>query len=359
VPKTTIYASSQRGMLHAIEGESGRTLWITSVGNSLYPTTAPAANDKYVALCNGSTIYVLRTSDGSVAWSKSAMGSPGAGPALTDEFIFIPMISGQVETYMLDEPKRPAGVYRSFGHTIVQPVVSSNSVAWPTDSGNIYVGYAHSPGLRFRLQTADSIESGPAFLAPDKVIVTSLDGYIYCLDEKKGNILWRFTTGEPISESPIARGDSVYAISKRGNMYAIDVSTSMERWVTSGFRSYLAGSENRLYCLDTRGDMAILDRASGSRMGTLGGIADDAPFVNTQTDRIFLVMSTGLMQCLHETTLPFPLVHYQLEPAAKAAAARKGQQPDAEEKMPAGDADPFGGPATKAAPGAAADPFAP
>lgn len=362
VPKITLYATSERGGVHALDGETGRTIWTTSVGNPLYPTTPPAANDKFVGVCNGSTIYAIRADDGSVVWTRPAVGSPGAGPALTEEYMFVPMVSGQVETLLLEDPNRPMGIYKSFGRTMVQPVVSSNSVAWPTEDGNLYVGLAHTPGLRFRMKAADAIESAPAFLSPDKICATSADGYIYCLGEQKGNIIWRFTTGEPINHSPIALGNTVFAISERGAMYAIDVETVAERWVATGIRSYLAGNEKRLYCLDTRGNLAILDTATGSRLGGIPSVPCDVPVLNAQTDRILLVSSTGLVQCLRETNLPWPVVHYKIEPPQKTAKTQPKTGPKTDDKsLPPADTDPFGSPSGKSTsppPAAGPDPFA-
>jgi outer membrane protein assembly factor BamB len=360
IPRITIYATSERGLVHALSGETGQTLWTTQVGNPLYPTSAPAANDKLLAVCNGSTLYVLRTSDGSVAWSRPTMGVPGAGPAMSFEYVFVPMVSGHVEAIQLADPKFPAGVYKSFGRVMVQPVISSNSVAWPTDSGNLYVGLAHDPGIRFRMQATDAITAAPAFAPPHKVFTASLDGYIYCLNEEKGNIIWRFTTGEPITESPVALSDIVLAITKRGNLYAIDAANAVELWVAGGIRRYLAASSKRLYCLDSRGELAVLDIETGSRLATFPGIASDMPLMNTQTDRIVLVSSTGLIQCLREADQPWPLIHYLIDPPVRAVRATpKAGQPKAGEKAaPPPTTDPFGGqpPAGGAAP--VADPFA-
>jgi len=355
VPKVTIYASSERGGVHAVDGETGRTLWMAAIGNPMYATSTPAANDKFVSVCNGSTLYVMRAGDGSVVWTKAMVGAPGAGPALTEDYVFIPMVSGQVESLALDKPKLPAGLYKSFGRTVLQPVVSSNSVAWTTEAGNLYVALAHAPGLRFRMKATDAIESAAAFLAPDKVFVTSIDGYIYCVGESKGNILWRFSTGEPIAHSPITLGSTVFAISERGNMFAIDVETANERWVAAGIANYLAGNEKRLYCLDIRGNLAILDAATGSRLGSVPSVPADTPFLNSQTDRIFLVNSTGLLQCLRETSLPWPVVHYQIEPQRKATIALP-KKPDEKSEQPK-DNDPFGPAGGKPA-GSTTDPFA-
>ena len=42
-------------------------------------------------------------------------------------------------------------------------------MAWPTDKGNLYVGSATSPNMRFRLEAGDTIDSAPAFLAPNLI----------------------------------------------------------------------------------------------------------------------------------------------------------------------------------------------
>ena len=360
VPEITLYATSERGLVHAIDAETGKTRWSASVGSPIHPTTMAAANDTHVSVLNGSTLYVLLATDGSTVWTKSVGGAPGAAPAMSDGFIFVPMINGAVETYSVDNPKRPVTTHRSFGRTMVQPVVSMNSVAWPTSTGNLYVGFADGSGMRYRIQATDAINSAPAFLAPDKVFATSLDGYIYCLSEQRPSILWRFTTGEPISHSPVALVDTLYAITDRGNMYALGAEDGQERWVVGGIRSYLAGNEDRLYVKDLAGNLLILDAKSGSRLGSLGTSGLDLTTMNVQTDRIFLGTTTGLIQCFREMGKPFPVVHMMHEPKKPAAQpALKPPGGAAPMPMPPG-ADPFAvpGPAAPVPAPAGADPFA-
>lgn len=367
VPEITLYATSERGLVHAIDGETGRTIWTASVGSVDHPTTAAAANDTHVAVLNGSMLYVLTATDGEMVWSKYVVGAPGAAPAMSETLIFVPMLSGAVESYAIDNPKRPVAIYQSFGRTMVQPVVSMNSVAWPTDRGNLYVGHANAPGMRFRLEAKKAINAAPAFLAPNKVLATSLDGYIYCVNEQRGTVIWRFTTGDPITHSPIALGDTVYAITDRGNMFAVRVSDAAELWITSGIRNYVAGNERRLYCMDTAGNLVILDTASGSQIGLMPMQNIDLRLMNVQTDRLLLATSTGLLQSIRESDKHFPVVHYLTEAPGAATPGKPAEKPmepmdPAAEPMPSVDpaADPFAAPAAAAPAGEApaADPFA-
>jgi hypothetical protein len=379
IPEITLYASSQRGMVQALDAETGKTLWSAQIGTANYPTSVPGANDDFVSVINGSQVYVLSAGDGSVVWSRPALGAPGAGPALSDTLLFIPMVNGAIETYFIDTPKRPAAVFRSFGRALIQPVVSTNSVAWPTDRGNLYVGNANVPDMRFRLEAKDSIDSAPAFLAPNLVFATSRDGYVYCFTESRGSVLWRFTTGEPISQSPVALRDTVYAVTDRGNLYAINVEDASERWVVGDMRYYLSGNEHRLYCLDLSGNLVILDTKTGGRVGSLPTQTLNMPILNAQTDRIFLADWGGLIQCLRETNSHYPVIHFGeikkkkapavLKPGekpAEAPAEAGGEKPADPFSAPAGQ-DPFAAPAAGGAAGAggagagaaAPDPFAP
>ncbi|QDU28157.1 Outer membrane protein assembly factor BamB precursor [Anatilimnocola aggregata] len=363
VPEITLFATTEKGMVHAIDGNTGKTRWSTSVGKTRYPTTAAGGSDKFVAVVNGSTLHVLNAADGTFAWSRPINGAPGAGPAVSDNLVFVPRINGATELYNVNDPKRPAAVYKAFGRILVQPVTSYNSVAWPTDEGHLYVGFANETGMRFRIEAKDGIVSKPCFSPAGKLFATSLDGYVYCIDEVRGDVLWRFTTGEPIDISPVAIGDMVYAITREHSMYAINVADATEKWVVPGIGGFLSGSDERLYCTDVTGNMIVLDANSGALLGSLPTSTMTLKMPNLQTDRIFLGQTTGLLQCIRQTNLKYPQAHYFTDAKKKPKIPTAGgANPAAPQPMPAGPViDPFADPGAAPAPmpGAPApvDPF--
>jgi outer membrane protein assembly factor BamB len=363
LPQITIAATTDRGILQVIDGETGQTRWSTTVGSPRHPTTEPAVSDEYVAACNGSMLYVFQAADGQLAWQKQVVGAIGAGPAITDAQIYVPMINGTMETYVVDNPRRPK-IFRAYGRTVVQPVASSQSVAWPTDQGKLYVGFARGGTMKYRVEAKDAMNSAPTFLAPDKIIATSMDGYVYCIEEGRGQIIWRFTTGEPISQTPLAVGDTVYAVTDAGKLYAISATTGTELWMADGIRGILAGNKDRVYMTEMTGNVLILDANSGSRLGSIYAPDLNLKYTNVLTDRIIIGTRTGLIQCIRERELVYPLAHQHLEPVAQPAAQPKAA-PGAPAPMPMadpfaapGEADPFGGDAPAAPkPMPEADPF--
>jgi hypothetical protein len=132
-------------------------------------------------------------------------------------------------------------------------------------------------------------------------------------------------------------------------------------------RNFVAGNEKRLYVCDNRGNLVIIHPRTGNRLGAIAAAQSDVPLLNVHTDRIILASSTGLVQCLRETNLTFPVVHYRIEAKRRPAVAKRLPTKSASDTpLPATSTDapptdPFATPgATRpAAPPAGEDPFAP
>ncbi|MGV3608788.1 MAG: PQQ-binding-like beta-propeller repeat protein [Planctomycetaceae bacterium] len=360
IPRVRLYATSERGTVHAIDGETGKTVWSTTVGRASLPMSSAAANDDYVGVCNGSTLYILDSETGSITNERRVMGAPSTGPAVSEDSVFVPMISGAVERYQIDEPKRPPYIFKSFGRPSAQPVVSLNSVTWPTESGKLYVGYSQEGGMRYRIEAKDAITSAPV-MSNDKILFCSHDGYVYCVSEARGSILWRFTTGERISQSPLVVGDTVFAITDVGGIFSLSLETGLENWVSSGVRGFIAGNAERIYCYDRTGNTHILSAKSGNRLGQLMTAGLDVKVQNGVTDRIIMGNSSGVLQCIREVGQYWP--DYR-DPDANVPAAKKAAKkgaaaaPAAGAAEPADGVDPFGGDdAKKPAEAGAEDPF--
>src|SRR6185369_8911748 len=55
----SLLVQTTRGTVALLDGETGRTLWATQVGPSDRVSTEPDANEEFVAVVNGSVLYVL------------------------------------------------------------------------------------------------------------------------------------------------------------------------------------------------------------------------------------------------------------------------------------------------------------
>jgi len=334
------------GVIQAIDANTGATHWYTQFGNPNYPSLGPAANDKFVGVINGSTLYLLERTGGRIVFERPVGGVPGASPALSEDYVFVPTIGGLVEAYPL-AAKSTVGTrwfYQSFGRTMVPPLVTPESVAWTTDAGYLYVGGADVPGVRFRLETRAEFVARPAYRAP-LIYAASLVGEVFAVDEREGSLEWKFVTGFPTYRAPAAVGDRLFVSSEEPMLHCVDAKTGAHQWEVPGISQFAAATKAHVYGVDRFDSVRILNIADGAPVGRISSGGMLTALVNDQTDRLYMMSESGLVQCLHEIGANEP-IHYVVRPAAKTKPA----EPAAEEYR--GD----GQPATEPAPKPAATP---
>jgi outer membrane protein assembly factor BamB len=379
----TIYVQSRRGVLHAIDARTGRTLWVTQVGSREKPSEAPAANQNYVAVINGTTLYVLNRRDASLEFRKELTDVPSAGIAIGEEWVYVPMISGNIVAYKLPDitlhaapptekplpgpPKAkdsddrarklreiqredyavgrvPSMTYSSYAPVTLPPLVTRHRLAWAESRGRVYLAQKDAPVAHNRFDALLPI-TAPLTYWPSHIFAASRDGYIYAVHEHRGEASWRFSVGEPLLHPPVPMDDAVYAIAETGGMFCLDMANGQRRWWVPGIRDFLAASATRLYVGDNTGALQVLDRKSGAQVGSLRINRLDLHVLNLRTDRVFVGTSSGVLQCLHEINQTEPLIHVlppdvyesvkpKPEPKAEAPAKEAEKPPPAVKKEP-------------------------
>lgn len=351
-----ILAQTNQAMVHVLDAESRETLWISRVGRPGAVTTAPAANDKYVTSTNGGEVYLFDRRTGRVLWVRKLQSVPIAGPAISGDRVYVPLVSGMVSSFRLPKPgldetpgeqalRDNALNYTGKGVTFSPPIVTKYNVAWGTDAGNVYGVTTDQMLAIFRFKARGAV-TGLMYRSPH-IYAASRDGYVYALREAKGTARWQFSIGSPISETPMATEDGVYAIPETGGLYKLDPATGEELWMVRGIFQFVSASPNRLYTADSSGRLVILDAKSGRRVGIISTETLDIKLFNRDNDRIYLATSTGLIQCLHEIGMKEPAWHSAspFQAAEDGEEMAKGEEgEEVKDKKPAADegADPFG-----------------
>ena len=146
---------------------------------------------------------------------------------------------------------------------------------------------------------------------------------MYAVQEETGETLWRFSTGEPIVESPAVIDDHVYVTTQLGGMYALDAKTGKSLWWAENVARFAAASKTRVYATDGTGHLVAFSTASGTKLDSIPTKGISRVFANPDTDRIYMVSNTGLIQCLREAEQTEPLLHN----AERKAAAKAGLTP--------------------------------
>lgn len=379
----TLYVQTNRAMVHAIDAETGETLWAKQVGRPNHPSMTPGLSRDLLAIINGSRLYVCNRYNGDLLYEVQVDGAPGAGAAVSKKRAYVPMVNGMVMAYRLepltdplaelgkikkdptekqiaaaDETRRedlrlrqeyiPPLACRSLGKALVQPLVTSQTageefVVWPTDRGYLNIGRIDLRqedrfAIKYRLETDAEIAARPTYLPPDPknpaesgvIYGASRDGFVHAIEERSGESLWRFSTGEPILQPAVVIDQRVYVATQPGGMYCLDASRDVqldpqkgrELWWAPQIRQFVAASKQRVYAADRLGRILILNAKTGARLDTIPATALTIKLINSETDRLYLATDTGLIQCLHEVELSEPIRH-----AAARQKAAAGQRP--------------------------------
>ena len=321
-----LFVLTTASVLHVMDAHTGQTIWVTRLGNPDYPTFGPAVNGEYVALVNGSTLFVLRRSDGHEVHTAKLDGGVGGGPAITDSYVYVPLLSGKMEARKLDDPKQPSWYYASVGHVFDAATASPTSVMWPTDRGYMYFANTKGNGVRFRFQSTSRllphpvVQDGTAYLA-------AAGGYVYALQEQSGEQIWRYSLGEPMELSPMAIGNRIYATSTASVLHCLHASNGDPVWRAHHVQQFVSASKSRIYGINRLGDIMILDATSGVPQGRLKTSIKTKAIHNDQTDRLYLISKTGLVQCLHEIGQEEPYVHSEQEVVVEEEPVKRADPP--------------------------------
>ena len=357
----TLYIQSTRAMIHAIDAETGRTLWARQVGRADHPNMTPGAYRDLLATVNGSRLYVMNRYNGEILFETQVNGAPGGGPALSGKRAYVPMVTGMVLAYRLepmtdplkelgkapkkdatDEEKKaleeerrqnirinqqyvPPLACQSAGRALIQPLVTLQNadeefVAWGTDRGYLNIGRVDRRSedsliIKYRLSTGDAIVSQPCYMPPDPKVLgdsgiiytTSRDGYIYAVLERGGELLWKFSVVEPVVEPPVLIEDRIFAATQGGGMYCLDAKSGKQVWWTADILRFVSASKRRIYAADKVGRIRVLDAKSGSVVDVLPTEMLPIKMTNSQTDRLYLATDAGLVQCFRELEQEAPI----------------------------------------------------
>ena len=363
LPKTTIYTATTRGVVSAIDADTGKHLWNTTVGSRSSFISGVGASKRFVAVTNGSNVFCLSADDGRVLWSKKCRRAPSAAPSVGEFSVFVPMVDGRLQVFSLENQGQFPRTFMSFGTSISKPLLTDTTVSWATNDGYYAVAPYRADSISFRLNSGDKMAAGGT-AGDGTIYVTTTSGSIFALNEKRGSVAWEYLTGDRLTEAPFVKDNAVFVVSAGNRLYKIDNKTGRPAagWEKPlvGFTKFVSASADRIYMLDTVGQLTVLDPDSGARLGVVSGVNISGIIPNHVTDRLYVSTAQGLIHCYREVGNPFPIYRAdELEMMGDTKAAKKKPGPaDHDGGDPFAVDDPFAADDTDPFAADSGDPFA-
>jgi outer membrane protein assembly factor BamB len=273
-----------------------------------------------------------------------------AAPAVSTDSIYVPLSSDRMQAFPFEAEGLGSFTFVSKGIGSGRPIITDKTVSWPTSNGDLNVAARYGKNKKsvsYRLSSDNAIVSPPTYKS-GILFVTSLDGFVYAIDEEEGSIKWEISTGAGITQSAIPIGDSVYVVSSNGKLFRMDAKTGDPVWDNpiENVAKYLGSGKSNLYFTDGYGQLIVVNADSGAITSRVdaGEIAYAIP--NQLTDRLYIGTKSGTVQCLREVASKVPYFHAgeitdsasRSEPIASADDAMSEEDSDA---IGEADVDPF------------------
>ncbi len=190
------------------------------------------------------------------------------------------------------------------GSVIRAETVIESSTGWlsfrgtPDQRGVATTTLSDQPKLLWELKSKDGWV-GTCAIAGDFVYAPALEGYLYCLERRTGNVVWKYRSIDSTDEdefaagfkaAPLVAAGTVFAGDEDGFLHAIDATTGQRRWqfetgaeIAGGVafwndRLILASYDSFLYCLSLDGE-ELWNFQTRDRINCSPAIVDHFTFV--------------------------------------------------------------------------------
>lgn len=238
-----------------------KPLWTFKCEDEIRGTPALHQGSLFIG-CYDNNLYALNAADGQFQWKYPADGGIVSRPTIVDGTVYF----GSEDRYL---------------HAVT---TRTGKVVWtyPTE-GRIY--------------------SSPR-IADGHIFFGSEDGYLHAVNVSSGRSIWKFSTESPIYSTPLVANELIYFGSEAGTFHALDFRGVMKwrfqakRAITSsaserGQTIYAASLDGMLYALDAKSGWAVWKFRLGKGSVSSPAVLDDF---------IFLGAADGFIYCVDAST---------------------------------------------------------
>lgn len=250
---SAVYAADRKGIVKALELESGKEIWSVDLSKRtgflsanlsalLSGGLTVSGNHIYIGTERG-TVIALNKEDGSVVWDVEVAGEALSRPVANDGLVIVHTSNGMLQA--LDE--------------------NSGEIKWTVNMD--------TPSLSLRGESAPSIAYGAAIVGGD-------NGRVSAVLLSQGQLIWQQRISQVTSSTEIGRLDDVdmtpiiddgtiYAIAYNGTLAALDMRSGQIKWKRDlGSVNNMVLSGENLYLVDQNDRVLSVRKSDGVTLWT-------------------------------------------------------------------------------------------
>jgi outer membrane protein assembly factor BamB len=252
-----IFLGDLAGTFHCVSTE-GKKLWTIDAQSPIH-SSANFIDNKVIFGTDGAEIYCLNVADGSQAWIGKSGDRVNSAPAIADGKTFVSGCDAQLraidiktgnEVFAAELPALAPG----------SPACMSDRLIIGTDRGRVVAISSDGKKTLWSYEKIEGealVQSTPA-VADNIAVIGAHDRNIHAIDTNTGEQKWTFKTRGDVDAPPIISDGRVYVGSRDKHFYVLDLKTGQKLWEFTASRAIEGGaviSNNLVLFPDSAGNL--------------------------------------------------------------------------------------------------------
>jgi len=224
-------------------------------------------------------------STGKIYWEYDTYGNIYGKPIIADRMLAAATIQGDIITLSIISGDQIQSIgfeelittdltlidYKGTRELMLPKFTNSKSaIVFGTSTGKVYC-YDFETLQEYWVNTnsREMISSKPVYV-DNKILYTSRDGFLYCLDARTGLMIWRWKekADTDLSDSHIIHdGQRVYVVSGEGNLYGINLLLGRMEWKFDRYKLFpnigLSSTNKSIYGITGNNIFIIFNHTNG------------------------------------------------------------------------------------------------
>ncbi len=217
----TAFVPTFKGIVFALDTQTGRTRWWFDAGDSLVGGVAVDEERDIVYFgTKGKRVYALAGSDGERLWTFRADGEVWSTPTIDGDTIYATSLKGTL--YALDREGGRKWTFTGADAGIGGRAVVANGTVYVGSFDNSLYAVSAADGKLKWSMSADNWFWATPLVDGATVYAASLDGSLYAVDAATGAARWDFDTGAPVRSAPVMAGGGIVVAARDGTVFKLD-----------------------------------------------------------------------------------------------------------------------------------------
>jgi outer membrane protein assembly factor BamB/predicted MPP superfamily phosphohydrolase len=237
-----VYATAKRGTIYAFNAITGEKIWEVRTGvqddgvQRGWTYASPVVDNGVVYISRGHQLLALDAKTGTQKWSfyPSVDGYGGTdrqgAPTVSNGVVYFTGDGRYVVAVSAETGKELWRAYDKVARFRSAATVADGRVYLHDDSGQVVVLDATTGKQVWNYMSWRYNEGRATAAVGNGSVIAPLGNTITSLDTLTGQKQWEFNTGNSVESSPAISGNTVYAGSKDGFLYALDRKTGAKLW---------------------------------------------------------------------------------------------------------------------------------